>query len=115
MDWWMAGLALSALLAWSARGAGRPGRATAPALMTMRAVGGLCLIAMAALALDAGARGAAVVAATGAAPLLLGLLGRVRQAPDERAATRQGAAPAPEPVPDAAREAPAPHEERRAA
>ena len=39
MGWWTAGLALSALLAWAAWDVGRPGRATGPALMTMRAVG----------------------------------------------------------------------------
>ena len=38
MHWWTAGLALSALLAWAAWDVGRPGRATAAALLTMRAV-----------------------------------------------------------------------------
>jgi hypothetical protein len=92
MYWWTAGLALPALLAWAAWDVGRPGRASAPALLTMRAVGGLGLMTLAALALDAGARHGALVAAAGALALLGGLLGRLRQPAEER---RRVEAPAP--------------------
>jgi hypothetical protein len=78
--------------------------------MTMRAVGGLCLVAMAALALEADAPYAALVAGVGAAPLLLGLLGRVRQ-PREEAAEPDRRAPAP----PRAREPERASQERRAA
>jgi hypothetical protein len=104
MGWWTAGLALSALLAWAAWDVGRPGRAAAPALLMMRAVGGVGLLALAALALNADAPRAALVAAVGALPLLLGLLGRIRQPAEERRApglrvlarSRDGEAPAEE-------------------
>ena len=100
MGWWTAGLALSALLAWAAWDVGRPGRATGPAPITMRAVGGLGLMALAALALQADAPLGALVAAVGAAGLLIGLLGRIRQpaearrAPDLRVLTRSRGAEA---------------------
>lgn len=87
MDWWMLGLALAVLLAVSAWDVGRPGRAERSALLLMRAVGGLGLIAMAALALEAGSDLGALVAAAGAAPLLLGLLGGAVREP------RRGRAP----------------------
>lgn len=109
MSWWWAGLALAALLALAAWDVGRPGRASRPALLVMRAVGGLALVAMAANALAAGSREAAIVAAAGAAPLVAGVFPRALQSRAERARTR---APAPAPAP--ARER-APAEERRAA
>ena len=114
MEWWMLGLALAALLALSAWDVGRPGRAERSALLLMRAVGGLGLIAMAALALQAGSDLGALVAAAGAAPLLLGMLGGALREP------RRSAPPQPVPaprVPPAVRpQAEAhPDEERRAA
>ena len=103
MDWWMLGLALAVLLALSAWDVGRAGRADRSALLLMRAVGGLGLIAMAALALQAGSGAGAMVAAAGGAPLLLGMLGGALREPrqkavprpvesrDERAADHEGA------------------------
>ena len=99
MYWWTATLALPALLAWAAWDVGRPGRASAPALLTMRAVGGLGLTTLAALALDADAPQGALVAAAGALALLGGLLGRLRQPAEER---RRVDAPAPVVRPGAA-------------
>jgi hypothetical protein len=113
MDWWMLGLALAALLALSAWDVGRPGRAERPALLLMRAVGGLGLIAMAALALEAGSDVGAVVAAAGAAPLLLGMLGGALREPRRAAPPRPVPAPRVRPVAEA-RPAPA-EDERRAA
>jgi hypothetical protein len=75
MGWWMAGLALAALVWWAVRDAGRPGRASGPALATLHAVGGLGLTAMAVHALLGGAPWAALVAATAAGPLVAGLVG----------------------------------------
>jgi hypothetical protein len=86
VHWWTAGLALLGAAGVAAWDVGRPGRATAPALLTMRAVGGLGLMALAALALKADAALAALVAATGAGGLLIGLLGRLRQPAEERQA-----------------------------
>jgi hypothetical protein len=108
MGWWTAGLALSALLAWAAWDVARPGRATAPALMTLRAVGGLCLMALAALALQADAPVAAIVAAAGAAGLLVGLIGRLREPAESRQAPAVRALAPPE-------RAEPPADERRAA
>lgn len=72
VDWWMAGLALALLVGLGARDVGRPGVASAPALLLLRAVGGLGLVAMAALALRAGSPEGAAVAAVAAVPLLAG-------------------------------------------
>jgi hypothetical protein len=77
----------------------------------VRAVGGLCLVAMAALALEADAPYAALVAAAGATPLLVGLLGRIRQPREERAPLREAAGPAGGPASERAGET----QERRAA
>jgi hypothetical protein len=92
---------------------GRPGRAERSALLLMRAVGGLGLIAMAALALQAGSDVGAVVAAAGAAPLLLGMLGGALREP------RRAAPPRPVPAPRVRPAAPArparAEDERRAA
>lgn len=111
MDWWMLGLALAALLALSAWDVGRAGRAEPSALLLMRAVGGLGLIAMAALALQAGSGAGAMVAAAGAAPLLLGMLGGALREPRQKAVPRQVEARGERPVePESA-----PSEERRAA
>lgn len=108
MQWWMVGLALAALVAVAAWDVGRGERASAAALLALRAVGGLGLTAMAALSLSLGAREAAAVAAVAAAPLLLALMRGPRQARHE--------APVVVPAPT---EAPAsvaiPDEERRAA
>ena len=93
MDLWMLGLALAALLALSAWDVGRPGRAERSALLLLRSVGGLGLIAMAALALQAGSDLGALVAAVGAAPLLLGMLGGALREP------RRSAPPLPVPAP----------------
>ena len=96
MDWWMAGLALSALVGLASWDVGRPAGASAPALMALRAVGGLGLTAMAALALAAGSGPAASIAAVAAAPLLIGLTGGVRRPRAERAPiARPAAAPTP--------------------
>lgn len=116
MELWMLGIALAALVALSAWDVGRPGRAERPALLLMRAVGGLGLIAMAALARQAGSGLGALVAAAGAAPLLLGMLGGALREP-RRSAQRRPAPTAatarPRPVEQAI---PVPaDEERRAA
>lgn len=79
----MAGLALAIALGLAARDVGRPGAAEPAALLVLRAVGGLGLVAMAALGLRAGAGEAALVAAVGAVPLLIGLTGGVLR-PRER-------------------------------
>ena len=113
MDWWMLGLALAALLALSAWDVGRPGRAERSALLLMRAVGGLGLIAMAALALQAGSDLGALVAAAGAAPLLLGMLGGALREPRRSATPRS--VPAPRVRPAEAEAAARADEERRAA
>jgi hypothetical protein len=76
VGWWMAGAVLAVALMWSAWDVGRPGRASGGALLMMRAVGGLGLLAMAAHALDAGATAAAGVAAAGALPLVSGVFRR---------------------------------------
>ncbi len=112
MEWWMVGLALAALLALSAWDVGRPGRAERSALLLMRAVGGLGLIAMAALALQAGSDFGALVAAAGAAPLLLGLLGGAIREPRRSQTPRPVPAPRVRPVAEAPAHA---DEERRAA
>ena len=114
MDLWMLGLALAALLALSAWDVGRPEKAERSALLLLRAVGGLGLIAMAALALQAGSDLGALVAAAGAAPLLLGMLGGALREPRRSAPAR--AVPAPR-VPPAVRPQAEtrPDEERRAA
>lgn len=83
----MLGLALSALVGLGARDVGRPGVASAPALLLLRAVGGLGLVAMSALSLRAGSPEGALVAAVAAMPLLLGLTGGVLRARPERRAT----------------------------
>ena len=114
MEWWMLGLALAALLALSAWDVGRPGRAERSALLLMRAVGGLGLIAMAALARQAGSDLGALVAAAGAAPLLLGLLAGAVREPRRSAVPRTVPAPRVRPTADAQAAAPA-GEERRAA
>lgn len=114
MDLWMLGLALAALLALSAWDVGRPGRAERPALLLMRAVGGLGLIAMAALALEAGSDLGALVAAAGAAPLLLGMLGGALREPRRSTTPRTVPAPRVRPAAEAQAAARA-DEERRAA
>ena len=95
MEWWMAGLALSALVGLAARDVGRPGRASAPALLMLRAVGGLGLVAMAALSLRAGSSQGAVVAAVAAVPLLIGLTGGLRRPRAERPSQPVAIPPAP--------------------
>lgn len=70
VQWWMAAVGLAVVLAWSAWDLGRAGRTSAPALTTLRAVGGLGLLAMAIEALLAGFTVAAAVAALAAAPLV---------------------------------------------
>ena len=114
MDWWMLGLALAALLALSAWDVGRPERAERSALLLMRAVGGLGLIAMAALAREAGSDLGALVAAAGAAPLLLGMLGGALREPRRAAPPRPVPAPRMPSAAQALAEA-GPDEERRAA
>ena len=79
----MVGLALSVLVALAAWDVGRPGNASPLALLALRAIGGLGLVAMAALALSFGAEQAAGVAALGAAPLIFGLLRGTRAADAE--------------------------------
>lgn len=69
----MAGAVLVAALVWAVWDVSRPGRATGAALLSLRAVGGLALLALASQALDAGATPAAAIAAAGALPLILGL------------------------------------------
>ena len=56
-----------------------PGNASPSALLALRAVGGLGLVAMAALSLSFGAEDAAAVAAVAAAPLIIGLLRDARR------------------------------------
>ncbi|HMO00131.1 MAG TPA: hypothetical protein PKD59_12020 [Miltoncostaeaceae bacterium] len=102
MDWWMLGVALAVLLAWSAWDVGRPARAERSALLLMRTVGGLGLIAMAALALEAGSDLGALVAAAGAAPLLLGLLGGAVREPRRSKVPRAVPAPRVRPAAQAA-------------
>jgi hypothetical protein len=114
MDWWMLGVALAALLALGAWDVGRRGRAERSALLLMRAVGGLGLMAMAALALEAGSDLGALVAAAGAAPLLLGLLGGAVREPRRSQTPRPVPAPRVPPVAQAQVAARA-DEERRAA
>jgi hypothetical protein len=116
MELWMMGLALAALLALSAWDVGRPGRAEKPAMLLMRAVGGLGLIAMAALARQAGSGLGALVAAAGAAPLLLGMLGGALREPRRSAGRRPAPAARPRPVEPVEQAPPASaDEERRAA
>ena len=114
MDLWMLGLALAALLALSAWDVGRPGKAERSAVLLLRAVGGLGLIAMAALSLEAGSDLGALVAAAGAAPLLLGMLGGALREPHRSAPPRPVPAPRVPPAVQAQAEARA-DEERRAA
>lgn len=110
VDWWMAGLALALLVGLGARDVGRPGVASGPALLLLRAVGGLGLVAMAALALRADAPRAALVAAVAALPLLAGLTGgMLRTRPERRTA------PVALPRPDAAPAETAGRERREAA
>ncbi len=109
MDWWMAGLALALLVALGARDVGRPGVTSGPALLLLRAVGGLGLVAMAALALRAGSPEGALVAAVAALPLLAGLTGGMLRARPEVRTARLAVARARPPA--AARQA----EERREA
>jgi hypothetical protein len=115
MELWMLGLALAALLALSAWDVGRPGKAERPALLLMRAVGGLGLIAMAALARQAGSGLGALVAAAGAAPLLLGMLGGALREPRRSAQRRQAPAARARPAEQAGPAPAAADEERRAA
>jgi hypothetical protein len=103
VQWWMAGVGLAVVLAWSAWDLGRAGRTSAPALATLRAAGGLGLLAMAADALVAGFPVAAAVAALAAAPLVAGLAAGARRARRARSAAR-GSRPAPTPAPDPALE-----------
>ncbi|WP_217922291.1 hypothetical protein [Miltoncostaea oceani] len=111
MQWWMAGLVLSALVGLAARDIGRPGAASPAALLLLRAVGGMGLVAMAALSLRAGSSEGAAVAAVAAFPLLIGLTGGILRARPERRP-----APVTLPRPAAARTgSEAPAEERRAA
>jgi hypothetical protein len=93
---------------WSAWDVGRPGRASGAALLVMRAVGGLGLLAMAAHALDTGAAAAAGVAAAAALPLISGVFRRPEgRRPGTNAATGPTRAASPATVTDVA--------ERRAA
>ena len=69
----MAGAVLVVALAWSVWDVSRPGRATGAALVTLRGVAGLALLALSAQALDAGATPGAAIAASAALPLILGL------------------------------------------
>jgi hypothetical protein len=87
VGWWVAGAVLALGLMWSAWDVGRPGRASGAALLLMRSVGGMGLLAMAAHALDTGAVAAAGVAAAAALPLISGVFRR----PEGR---RTGANPA---------------------
>ena len=110
MHLWMLGGALSALVALGVWDVGRPDRADPSALLLLRAVGGLGLVAMAALALQAGSKAGALVAAATAAPLLLGLLGGVLREPREKPVADAAAA-----RPEREAPTPLPTEERRAA
>jgi hypothetical protein len=104
VQWWMAGVGLAVVLAWSAWDLERAGRTFAPALATLRAAGGLGLLAMAADALVAGFPVAAAVAALAAAPLVAGLAAGARRARRARSAAR-GPRPAPAPDPALGRRA----------
>lgn len=95
MDWWIAGAALVAALVWALWDVSRPGRATGAALLTLRAVGGLALLALAAHALDAGATAAAAIAAAAATPLILGLFGGIIATRTARTPTPARRPPAP--------------------
>jgi hypothetical protein len=108
VGWWVAGAVLALGLMWSAWDVGRPGRASGGALLVMRSVGGLGLLAMAAHALDTGATVAAGVAAAAALPLIAGLFRRP-------AARRRGAESGTVTTPSAASAAGAGMPERRAA
>jgi hypothetical protein len=111
MDLWMLGVALSALVVLGVWDVGRPGRAEPSAQLFLRAVGGLGLVAMAGLALQAGSSAGALVAAAAAAPLLLGLLGGALREPRQKPVARPSTAHRErEQAP-----APRPAEERRAA
>ncbi len=90
----MVGLALSALVALAAWDVGRPGNASPSALLALRAVGGLGLVAMAALSLSFGAEDAAAVAGVAAAPLIIGLLRGPRRTEADVAVTVPVAPPA---------------------
>jgi hypothetical protein len=101
----MAGLALALLVALGARDVGRPGVASGPALLVLRAVGGLGLVAMAALALRADSPEGALVAAVAALPLLAGLTGGLLRArPETRTARLVVARAQAPPASDAAAE-----------
>ena len=108
MDVWMLGAALAALVALGVWDVGRPGRADPSALLLLRSVGGLGLVAMAALALQAGSSAGALVAAGAAAPLLLGLLGGALREPRETPVARPS-------LSHREQAPPPPAEERRAA
>lgn len=108
MGWWVAGAVLALGLMWSAWDVGRPGRASGGALLLMRSVGGLGLLAMAAHALNTDATAAAGVAAAGALPLIAGLF---RRPPARRRGARSDTAPSPATAPAAGAGMP----ERRAA
>lgn len=84
----MAGAVLVVALAWSVWDVSRPRRATGAALLTLRAVGGLALLALASHALDAGATAGAAIAAAAALPLILGLFRGVIATRGAREATR---------------------------
>jgi hypothetical protein len=107
---WIVGLVLSLLAGASAWDTRRAGRASAPAMLALTAIGGGGLAAMAALALTDDAPMAALVAAVGAAPLLGGLLAGLRRA--RPAALSEAARAVPRPGQDHRPAAPA---ERRAA
>lgn len=107
----MVGAGLAALLAPAAWDVGRPGRVEPSALLALRAIGGLGLTALAALALQSGATAGALVAGAGAAPLLLGTLaGAVRE--PRRARAEEAGAPV---AADAGPAGEGPMGERRAA
>jgi len=91
---WMVGGGLVVVLAWSVWDLGRAGRTSAPALGTLRAVGGLGLLAMAIEALIAGYPVAATIAALAATPLAAGLAAGARRGRRARAVVAV-AAPAP--------------------
>jgi hypothetical protein len=99
VQWWMAGVGLAVVLAWSAWDLGHAGRTSAPALATLRAAGGLGLLAMAVDALVAGFPAAAAVAALAATPLVAGLAAGGRRARRARIAAR-GTPPAAAPARD---------------
>ena len=109
MELGIIGLALTALLAVSARDVGRPGRASSAGLLGLRALGGAGLTAMAVTAVATGYPLAAAVAALGATPLLAGLAAPALRRRATRPVTVRDTAV----VPDPHRAAPA--QERRAA